>query len=146
MSAVGRSMDGRARGRLAALLLAIVWACSVVSFSYVALDSGVDSIYIPVMGMISFIFMLIGLLMFMSAFQNINAAMIREFLEVEIPSLAKHMGVSLWASSTVFFIVFATLSTVVSPLMAVAVAFAVFIVLVLSVTVYLSRCGRFEKN
>lgn len=139
-------MDGRARGKLVALLLAVIWACSVMSFSYMALDGGVDSIYIPVMGMISFIFMLIGLLMFMSAFQNINAAMIREFLEVEIPSLAKYMGVSLWASSTVFFIVFSVSSTIVSPLMAVAVAFTVFIVLVLSVTVYLSRCGRFEKN
>lgn len=139
-------MDGRAKGRLVALLLAIVWACSVVAFSHMALDNGVDSIYIPVMGMISFIFMLIGLLMFMSAFQNINAAMIREFLEVEIPSLAKHMGISLWVSSMIFFAVFTITSIVVSPLIGAVVASVVFIVLVLSVTVYLSRCGRFEKS
>lgn len=80
---------------MSAVMLAVVWACITVALSYLILDDGTDTIYIAVMGLVSFIFMLMGLLMFMSSFQNINAAMVREFLEVEIPSLARHMGLIL---------------------------------------------------
>lgn len=139
-------MDGRGRGRLSAVMLAVVWACITIALSYLTLDDGTDTIYIAVMGLVSFIFMLMGLLMFMSSFQNINAAMVREFLEVEIPSLARHMGLILWFSSVLFYAVFAVSSICSSALIGVAVAFVVFVAIVLSATVYLSRCGKYEKS
>lgn len=131
---------------MSAVILAVVWACITVALSYLILDDGTDAIYIAVMGLVSFIFMLMGLLMFMSSFQNINAAMVREFLEVEIPSLARHMGLILWFSSVLFYAVFAVSSICSSALIGVVVAFVVFVAIVLSATVYLSRCGKYEKS
>ncbi len=139
-------MDGRGRGKSVALLLFIVWIAAVLSSSYLALDNGTDMVYIPVMGLVSMIFMIIGIMMFMSSFQNINAAMVREFLEVEIPSLARFMGLALWGSSVVFYLVFTAFTFFTGTPISAVVAFAVLIVTVLSVTVYLSRCGKFEKN
>lgn len=139
-------MNGRGKGKSIALLLFIVWAAAVLSSSYLALDNGTDLVYIPVMGLVSMIFMMIGIIMFMSSFQNINAAMVREFLEVEIPSLARSMGLTLWGSSVVFYLVFVAFTLFTETLVSSVVAFAVLIVIVLSVTVYLSRCGKFEKN
>lgn len=139
-------MDGRGRGKSIALLLFIIWIAAVVSSSYLALDNGTDLVYIPVMGLVSMIFMMIGVIMFMSSFQNINAAMVREFLEVEIPSLARSMGLTLWGSSVIFYLIFVAFTFFTETSISAIVAFAVLVVTVLSVTVYLSRCGKFEKN
>lgn len=139
-------MEKRSRGRFTALMFFAVWVVAVVAASYRLLDAGVDIMVIPVVGLVSFIIMLIGTMMYLSSFQNLNAAMVREFHEVEIPSLSRFMGSLIWLASVIFYCVFALAAPMVGTGLAAVCAVAFLVVFVLCVTVYSSRSGRFEKD
>lgn len=139
-------MEGKSKGRAIGALFFVIWVAAMVASSYRLLEADTSIFAIPVMGLISFIIMMIGTLMFMSSFQNINAAMVREFHEVEIPSLSRFMGSIIWASSIVFYAVFAITAPGMGVTVAAVVSVVILVVIVLSVTVYSSRSGRFNKD
>lgn len=138
-------MERRPKNKPMALLFFAIWAVVVVATSYRLLDSGISLVIIPVMGLISFIIMMVGTTMFLSSFQNINAAMVREFHEVEVPSLTRFMGLTIWVSSLLFYCSFALISPAYGVTIGAIVSVVLLVAVVVGVTVYSSRSDRFKK-
>ena len=139
-------MQGKSKGRSIALLFFLVWVAVIVASSYRLLDAGTSVLTIPVMGLVSFIIMVISVIMFMSSFQNINAAMVRDFHEVEIPTLSRFMGTVIWIASMAFYIVFAIVAPISGTTIGALLSVVVLVAIVLGVTVYSSRCEKFQKS
>ena len=139
-------MQGKSKGRLIALVFFMAWVAVIVASSYRLLDAGTSILTIPVMGFVSFVIMIIGVIMFMSSFQNINAAMVREFHEVEIPSLSRFMGTVIWVASIAFYCVFAIVAPISGTTIGAILSVIILVAIVLGVTVYSSRSEKFQKS